>query len=135
LITENVSTLKIHKLSKEQYEREYAAGRIDENAIYLTPDEAIDPATLELITTQDIMNICDIVIYFEICAIGYNAEEGMTWTEWVNSSYNTDGYAVSGNYITIPGGTYIGRQLASGETVVVKNTDIIKEAESYTTWQ
>ena len=40
--TENLSTLKIHKLSKTQYERELAAGRIDENAIYLTPDEAID---------------------------------------------------------------------------------------------
>ena len=35
----NLSTLKIHKLSKEQYERELAAGRIDENALYLTPDE------------------------------------------------------------------------------------------------
>ena len=40
MITENLSTLKIHKLTKEQYERELAAGRIDENALYLTPDEA-----------------------------------------------------------------------------------------------
>ena len=39
MITENLSTLKIHKLTQEQYEREVAAGRIDENAIYLTPDE------------------------------------------------------------------------------------------------
>lgn len=39
MITENLSTLKIHKLSKEQYERELNAGNIDENAIYLTPDE------------------------------------------------------------------------------------------------
>ena len=38
MIEENVSTLKIHKLSKEQYERELAAGRIDEYALYLTPD-------------------------------------------------------------------------------------------------
>lgn len=42
MITENLSTLKIHKLSKEQYERELAAGRIDENALYLTPDEDVD---------------------------------------------------------------------------------------------
>ena len=42
MITENLSTLKIHKLTQEQYERELAAGRIDENAIYLTPDEEID---------------------------------------------------------------------------------------------
>ena len=37
--TENLSTLKIHKLTKEQYEREKAAGRLDATAIYLTPDE------------------------------------------------------------------------------------------------
>lgn len=42
MTTENLSTLKIHKLSQEQYDRELAAGRIDENAIYLTPDEDYD---------------------------------------------------------------------------------------------
>lgn len=39
MITENLSTLKIHKLTQEQYDRELAAGRIDANALYLTPDE------------------------------------------------------------------------------------------------
>ena len=39
MITENLSTLKIHKLTQAQYNRELAAGRIDENALYLTPDE------------------------------------------------------------------------------------------------
>lgn len=38
MITENLSTLKIHKMSKEQYEREYLNGQIDPTAIYLTPD-------------------------------------------------------------------------------------------------
>lgn len=42
MITENLSTLKIHKLTQEQYERELAAGRLDETALYLTPDEEID---------------------------------------------------------------------------------------------
>ena len=42
MITENLSTLKIHKLTKEQYDREIAAGNIDESALYLTPDEEID---------------------------------------------------------------------------------------------
>lgn len=37
--TTNVSTLKINKLTKAQYERERDAGRIDENALYLTPDD------------------------------------------------------------------------------------------------
>ena len=40
MITENLSTLKIHKLTDEQYERELKAGRIDENAIYVTPEVA-----------------------------------------------------------------------------------------------
>ena len=42
MITENLSTLKIHKLTQAQYDRELEAGRIDENALYLTPDEEID---------------------------------------------------------------------------------------------
>lgn len=40
--TENLSTLKIHKLTQAQYDRELEAGNIDENALYLTPDEEID---------------------------------------------------------------------------------------------
>lgn len=39
MITKNLSTLTIHQMSEEQYKREYEAGRIDENAIYLTPSE------------------------------------------------------------------------------------------------
>ena len=39
MITENLSTLKIHKLTQEQYDREFEAGRIDENALYLTKDD------------------------------------------------------------------------------------------------
>lgn len=42
MITENLSTLKIHKLTQEQYERELAAGTLDANALYLTPEEEID---------------------------------------------------------------------------------------------
>lgn len=38
MITENVSTLKIHRLTQAQYDRELAAGTLDENALYLTPD-------------------------------------------------------------------------------------------------
>lgn len=37
--TENLSTLKINKLSNEQYRRELESGNIDEFALYLTPEE------------------------------------------------------------------------------------------------
>lgn len=42
MITENVSTLKIHKLTQEQYDRELEAGTLEENALYVTPCEEID---------------------------------------------------------------------------------------------
>lgn len=42
MITRNISALKIHKLTQAQYDRELAAGNIDEDALYLTPDEARD---------------------------------------------------------------------------------------------
>ena len=40
--TTNLSTLKIHKLTQEQYDREEAAGRIDPEALYLTADNTDD---------------------------------------------------------------------------------------------
>lgn len=40
MTTQNVSTLKIHKLTQEQYDRELAAGNIDPLALYLTPEDA-----------------------------------------------------------------------------------------------
>lgn len=42
MITENLSTLKIHKLSQAQYDREKEAGNLDETALYLTPDTEVD---------------------------------------------------------------------------------------------
>lgn len=42
MITENLSTLKIHQLTQKQYNREFESGTIDKNALYLTPEEAID---------------------------------------------------------------------------------------------
>jgi hypothetical protein len=38
---EKISNLKINKLSETQYERELAAGNINENELYLTPDEGL----------------------------------------------------------------------------------------------
>ena len=69
MITENLSTLKIHKLSQAQYDRELAAGRIDENALYLTPDEEIDLSGYatkeELNTKANISHNHDGVYYTE----------------------------------------------------------------------
>ena len=40
MITENLSTLKIHRLTQEQYDRAKAEGKLKDNEIYLTPDTA-----------------------------------------------------------------------------------------------
>ena len=67
MIIENLSTLKIHKLTQEQYDRELSADKLDENALYLTPDKEIDLSpyvtkeqidSIELITVDDIDTIC-----------------------------------------------------------------------------
>ena len=43
MITKNLSTLQIHKLSKNQYDREYQAGNLSTDILYLTPEEDILP--------------------------------------------------------------------------------------------
>lgn len=42
MIKQNLPNLKIHKLTQAQYDRELEAGNIDENALYLTPDDGKD---------------------------------------------------------------------------------------------
>jgi hypothetical protein len=59
MFTENLSTLKIHKLSQAQYERELVAGNIDANALYLTPDENIDLTSLGVTATAAELNKLD----------------------------------------------------------------------------
>lgn len=51
--TENISTLKIHKLTQEQYERELEAGNIDETALYFTQDDFDEGELREFITSED----------------------------------------------------------------------------------
>lgn len=53
MITNNISTLKIHKLTQAQYDRELAAGNIDETALYLTPDETPDNIQFQLDNKAD----------------------------------------------------------------------------------
>ena len=52
MITENLSTLIINKMSKAQYDRELAAGNIDENALYLIPDNG-DDIDLSIYATKE----------------------------------------------------------------------------------
>ena len=57
MITENVSTLKIHNLTQAQYDREAEAGTLEETSIYLTPDEEIEAPIIYLVTTDEDGNV------------------------------------------------------------------------------
>ena len=45
------------------------------------------------------------LISFTIDGTSYQAEDGMTWAQWVNSSYNTGGFTVNVGDNTIRNGT------------------------------
>ena len=53
----------------------------------------------------------------------YNAEEGMTWEEWVNSEYNTAGYIINDTSVCSPAGAPVEN---------VHSTDIIEANKIYT---
>lgn len=60
MITENISTLKMHKLTQEQYNREFINGNIDEKAIYLVPEEE-RVGNLSDLKTNDKTSIVDAI--------------------------------------------------------------------------
>lgn len=59
------------------------------------------------------------LISFTIYTDSYQAEDGMTWGEWVASSYNTDGYSILDNYV------FISEHIVSYEGNPVISADII----------
>ena len=77
------------------------------------------------------------LITFTIGGVQYQAEEGMTWGEWVDSEYNTGNYKVvsvnsynyiSNNFAIGPGGDVIAGNFVSYENFDwVVSTDIITE--------
>lgn len=74
MITENLSTLKIHKLTQEQYDRELQAGRIDPNALYLTPDT--DTSNI-YIQNEEPVNVEDGVLWVDMDANGTGGSGGI----------------------------------------------------------
>lgn len=112
MITENLSTLKIHKLTQAQYDRELAAGRIDENALYLTPDEEIDLSKYatknELSTKADTDHNHDDVYYTEAemdTLLSNKANSSHTHNEYMEKTHPVGTGAFSMNRLN---GTTIG---------------------------
>lgn len=66
----------------------------------------------------------------------YIAERGMTWAEWINSAYNTDGYyyrTYTGDAVWSPDGYPINVQSVTTEPAVTLN-DLITENCAYSTY-
>ena len=58
----NISTLQIHRLTQAQYDTAFAAGNLDDTAIYLTPDEGVEVgAGLPPVTEADNGQILKVV--------------------------------------------------------------------------
>lgn len=62
------------------------------------------------------------LISFTIQGLSYQAEEGMTWAEWVESSYNTNGFMIDSH-----NAIYRGDSLISGEI----SSNIIVSGKTY----
>lgn len=69
------------------------------------------------------------LITFTIDGTQYNAEEGMTWGEWCNSSYNTYGYVIDYNGYIAAG---VGHDYVAFSGSLVKSTDVIINNKNYT---
>ena len=68
------------------------------------------------------------LIEFAIGLTAYQAEAGMTWEQWVGSSYNTDGFVLTG--LTVRNSE--GLAVAKGSGSSVTATDIINNGWFYT---
>lgn len=57
----------------------------------------------------------------------YQAEDGMTWQQWVASAYNTDGFNVSGGYVY----SLVGHQVSSSSGSGVSSSSVIVAGGNY----
>ena len=70
------------------------------------------------------------MISFTIVGTSYQAEEGMTWEQWVNSEYNTNHYFITGTDSRIyqSHNTFV---TGYGENAIHKNDTIISAYKYY----
>ena len=76
------------------------------------------------------------LIEFTIDGTTYQAVEGMTWAEWVESEYNTGGYCISSDSVFTQdaSGTHYLRQTAGlGGGALVDSSWSIDPEKTYTT--
>ena len=90
MITKNLSTLKIHKLTQAQYDREREAGRLDEEALYIKTDEASGEISDRLQALEDYVDGVksgDIFVKNASKALLANSVLATDWTD--NGDWNS----------------------------------------------
>ncbi len=70
------------------------------------------------------VTLIDFTITHLVNAKHFQAEDGMTWSEWCNSAYNTDGFYISGYYVVDPSGNL---EVCVGNNPVSPNDIILAE--------
>ena len=98
---------------------------IDESAI-----KYAGTYTGSAIFTIAVKDVPKTIINFTIDDVPYQAEEGMTWAEWIDSASNTIGLYLSDSVDGVYWGEYLGYCLIDA-TGAVKASDVI-EAKAYT---
>lgn len=68
------------------------------------------------------------LISFNIDSTSYQAEEGMTWGDWVDSEYNTDGFFIDGPYIAFDAAKF---KISAGNSSFPEPTDAIISSHAY----
>ena len=87
-------------------------------------------ASLEPSETSNSPTLIEFTIYTDsnlLSGTTYQAEEGMTWTEWVESEYNTDGYFINvyDHIVTVAGTSFIYKgDDAAGPSQIITTSDI-----------
>ena len=80
MIEQNISLLKIHKLTQEQYERQVAVDAVEENAIYLTPAPDVDNFPVEnsenLITSGGVFEALQTIVAPDFSVTSVNGKTG-----------------------------------------------------------
>ena len=71
------------------------------------------------------------LISFTIVGTRYQAVEGMTWREWVESEYNTDGYFIQGQEVHRSNTSVVSFLTSSYSLISVSTDEIIKDGVEY----
>lgn len=69
------------------------------------------------------------LIEFSIDGTTYQAEDGMTWAEWIDSAYNTDGYYFNTEYDTLSSSS--GHEIANPIGTTIQPIDQIQASTNY----